>query len=213
MAGGLTKPSSIPTPVPVRGRLGKWPGRFHRLAKRGSGQAASRYSCSSPPRRQLARQHPHFRTAAAQRRERSRRQECRPPGLAGTPTTKGQWSGAPGPDGDDVGLFGPLSPRRSSRAFGTRPRCVGSPSEGFSRAKRRTRATTSSSRALGAQRPRRGYVQERATRSRCQRSSVARETRKMPQRSRLSDRSRVASTARSVGEYRGRATWRRSTAS
>ena len=83
----------------------------------------------------------------------------------------------------------------------------------FLSAKRRTRATTSSSRALGAERPRRGYVQDRATRSRCQRSRVAGVTRKVLQRSRLRRRARLASTARSVGEYRGRATWRRSTAS
>jgi hypothetical protein len=51
-----------------------------------------------------------------------------------------------------------------------------------------------------------------ATRSRCQRNSVATVTRKTPQRSRLSRRAKVARTARSVGEYRGRATCRRSTA-
>jgi hypothetical protein len=49
--------------------------------------------------------------------------------------------------------------------------------------------------------------------SRCQRSSVAGVTRKMAQRSRLSRRASEASTARSACEYRGRATWRRSTAS
>jgi hypothetical protein len=47
---------------------------------------------------------------------------------------------------------------------------------------------------------------------RCQRSRVAGLTRKVAHRSRLSSRASVASNARSAGEYRGRATWRRSTA-
>jgi hypothetical protein len=45
------------------------------------------------------------------------------------------------------------------------------------------------------------------------RMSVAGVTRKVTQRPRGSNRASVASTARSVGEYRGRVTWRRSTAS
>jgi hypothetical protein len=43
--------------------------------------------------------------------------------------------------------------------------------------------------------------------------SVARVTRKATQRSRGSSLASVASTARSVGEYRGREIWRRSMAS
>jgi hypothetical protein len=48
-------------------------------------------------------------------------------------------------------------------------------------------------------------------RSRCQRNRVAGVTRKTAHRSRLSNLASVASTARSVWEYRGRAVWRRST--
>jgi hypothetical protein len=50
--------------------------------------------------------------------------------------------------------------------------------------------------------------QYRATSSRCQRSSVAGVTRKLDQRSRGSSLANVASTARSVEQKRGRATWR-----
>jgi hypothetical protein len=62
--------------------------------------------------------------------EKNRTKACQPPGLARTRTTKGQWTGAPVLDGDDLGLYGPSSPTQSPRACGIRPRCGGSPTEG-----------------------------------------------------------------------------------
>jgi hypothetical protein len=64
------------------------------------------------------------------RRERNRRQGCQRPELARALATRGQRTGAPGPGDDGVGLYGPLSPRRSPRACGTRPRSGGNPSAG-----------------------------------------------------------------------------------
>jgi len=85
------------------------------------------------------------------------------------------------------------------------------PQRGFSLASRTTSSTTSSGRQRRSRRPARGYVQRRRTSSRCQRSSVDGVTRKIPQRSRGRTVARVARTSRSAAEWRGRATWRRST--
>jgi hypothetical protein len=84
------------------------------------------------------------------------------------------------------------------------------PQVGFSRASRSTNPRSS---AAARGRPRRcGYVQRRRTRSRCQRSRVVGWTIKPCQAGRGRSRAKPASTARSAQSTRGRATWRRSTA-
>jgi hypothetical protein len=68
---------------------------------------------------------------------------------------KGLWSGGPVRDRADEGLYGPLSPRRSRRAAALAHDAQVAPAR-FSRANRRTRSTTPSSRALGPERLRFG---------------------------------------------------------
>ena len=87
------------------------------------------------------------------------------------------------------------------------------PHRGFSRARRSTSSTTAESNGWRPARPPLGNVHRRRTNSRCQRSSVAGVTRKIAHRSRDISFASAASTIRSVGVYRGRATWRRSTSS
>jgi hypothetical protein len=64
---------------------------------------------------------------------------------------KGLWSGAPSLGGDGGGAYGPLSPRTVTPNLRHSPTMRRLPQRGFSRAKRRTMSTTSSSRALGVE--------------------------------------------------------------
>jgi hypothetical protein len=80
------------------------------------------------------------------------------------------------------------------------------PQPGFSRAKRSTSSRTSTA-VAGRPGRRCGYVQRRATSSRCQRSSVAGDTTNDARAARGSTRLNAASSARSLGQSCGRATW------
>src|SRR5207247_720409 len=66
---------------------------------------------------------------------------------------------------------------------------------------------------LGRPTLRREYVQRRATSSRCQRTSVAGETKSVDQAERGNERLNAANSTRSAGRGRGRATRRRKTCS
>jgi hypothetical protein len=141
---------------------------------------------------------------------RSRRPAARRPGRGGTPATRCPSPGVPGP------IRWPRRIRRTVDSPIRWPRRRSSPCtrryphRGFSRASLQINSRIW---LCGDGRPGRfGYCHLRATRRRCQASSVAGVTSRCPRSCRGSSRAHAARTARSGQEGRGRSTCRRKTA-